>query len=84
MILMVISIISVYIIMAILTAIVVYIRFVKKYVKEKSHMRFEYWIDGKIDDIVVSSLFWFVTIPTNIICFLAKKIIERINKHYGV
>lgn len=78
------SIISAYIIIGILTAIVVYIRFVKKYVKEKSHMRFEYWIDGKIDDIVVSSLFWFAVIPTNIICFFAKKIIERINKHYGV
>ena len=78
------SIIIVSIIMAILTSIVIYIRFVKKYVKEESHMRFEYWIDGKIDDIVVSSLFWFAIIPKNIICFFAKKIIERINKHYGV
>lgn len=84
MILMFFSIISAYIIIGILTAIVVYIRYVKKYVKEESHMRFEYWIDGKIDDIVESSLFWFAIIPTKIICFFAKKLIDRINKHYGV
>ena len=84
MILEIISIISAYIIIGILTAIVVYIRFVKEYVKEKSNVRFNYWINNKIDDIVVSSLFWFAIIPTNIICFFAKKIIERINKHYGV
>lgn len=61
-----------------------YIRFVKEYVKEESHVRFRYWIDGKIDEIVVTSLFWFAVIPTNIILFCAKKLIERINKHYGV
>lgn len=49
MILKFISIISAYIIMAILTAIVVYIRCVKEYIREGSHMRFEYWINGKID-----------------------------------
>lgn len=84
MILEIISIISVYIIMAILTAIVIYIQLVKKYIKEESHVRFKFWIDGKIDEIVVVSILWFAAIPIQIICFFAKKIIERINKHYGV
>ena len=79
-----ISIISAYIIMAIFTAIVIYIQLVKKYVKEESHVRFKYWIDGKIDEIIVLSIFWFAAIPIHMICFFAKKIIERINKHYGV
>lgn len=79
-----ISIISVYIIMAILTAIVIYIQLVKKYIKEEPHMSFKYWIDSRIDDIVVPSILWFAAIPIYTICFFAKKIIERINKHYGV
>lgn len=84
MILEIISIISAYIIMAILTAIVVYIRCVKEYIREESHVSFKFWIDGKIDEIVVVSILWFAAIPIQIICFFAKKIIERINKHYGV
>lgn len=84
MILEVISIISVYIIMAILTAIVIYIQLVKKYAKEKPRMSFKSWIDGEINEIIVVSILWFAAIPIYIISFFAKKIIERINKHYGV
>lgn len=81
---MILEIISAYFIMAILTAIVIYVQLVKKYVKEKSHIRFRYWINHKIDEIIVVSILWFAAIPIQIICFFAKKIIERINKHYGV
>ena len=70
--------------MAIFTAIVIYVQLVKKYVKEESHVRFKYWIEGKSDEIVLTSILWFAAIPIYTICFLAKKIIERINKHYGV
>lgn len=84
MILKIISIISVYIIMAILTAIVIYIQLVNKYVKEKPHVGFKYWIDSRMDDIVVPSLLWFAAIPIYTIRFFIEKIIERINKHYGV
>lgn len=84
MILEIISIISAYIIMAILTAIVIYVQLVKKYVKEEPRVGFKYWIDGKSDEIIVVSILWFAAIPIYTICFFAKKIIERINKHYGV
>ena len=47
-------------------------------------MRFKYWIDDKIDELIVVSILWFAAIPIHIICFFAKKIIELINKHYGV
>ena len=70
--------------MAITTAIVIYIRLIKKYVEEKPRMSFKSWIDGEIDEIIVVSILWFAAIPIHIICFFAKKIIERINKHYGV
>lgn len=76
--------ISAYIIMAILTAIVIYVQLVKKYVKEESNVRFKYWIENKSDEILAVSILWFAAIPIYIICFFAKKIIERINKHYGV
>ena len=70
--------------MAILTAIVIYVQLVKKYAKEKPRMSFKFWINGEIDEIIVVSILWFAAIPIHAICFFAKKIIERINKHYGV
>lgn len=76
--------ILIYFLGAIITGLCIYTSYVKEYKREKTAIKFSYWIEDKYETIFMSSLFWAGTLPVFIITYLLKKIIERINKHYNI
>lgn len=73
-----------YILFALITFVLVYIICVKKYIKEKSDLKFKYWIEDYYLILVFSCLGWFMLLPIGIIVFLLNIIINKINKHYNI
>lgn len=76
--------ILIYFLGAIITGICVYTFYVKEYKREKTAIKFSYWIENKYETIFMSSLFWVWLLLVFIIIYPFKKIIERINKHYNI
>ena len=66
------------------TGLWVYVSLIKKYIKENTAIKFSVWIEDYDFVICVSTLFWFIILPIDIIVTLIKRIVERINKHYNV
>lgn len=73
-----------YILFALITFVLAYIICVKKYIKEKSDLKFKYWIEDYYLILVFSCLGWFMLLPIGIIIFLLNTIINKINKHYNI
>lgn len=73
-----------YILFALITFFTAYILCVKKYLKEKSTLKFSYWIEDYYTMLVFSSLGWFMLLPIGIIIFLLNTIINKINNHYNI
>jgi hypothetical protein len=76
--------ILIYFLGAVITGFLIYISLIKKYIKEKSALKFGVWIESYDTIIIFSALFWFIVLPIGIILYFIKRIIERINKHYNV
>lgn len=76
--------ILIYFLGAVVTGLCVYISLIKKYIKEKSALKFGVWIETYEILIYLSALFWFIVLPIGIIVYLINKITERINKHYNI
>jgi hypothetical protein len=75
---------SIYLIGAVSTGLIIYTLLAKRYSKENSSVKFKYWIDNYFDNILFSSVFWFVIIPYVIITYPIRLIAERIRKHYNI
>lgn len=73
-----------YILFALITFSVGYIFCVKKYIKEKSDLKFRDWIVDYYLILIFSSLGWFMLLPIGIIIFLLSIIINKINKYYNI
>ena len=73
-----------YLVGAGITFLSVYAFFAKKYVKEKSALKFSYWIDQYLGNIICFTIFWPGVLP--IIAALGPIIIgvKLIDKHYGI
>lgn len=71
---------------AIITGICAYTFYVKEYKREKTALKFHYWMEVEdiYEKIYVLSLFWVPSLLLFIIIYPLKKIIERINKHYDI
>ena len=67
-----------------ITFLLVYAIFAKKYVEEKSALKFEYWIDPYIGFIVLMCIFWFVVLPVMVALSPIIMVVKLINKHYGI
>lgn len=76
--------ILIYFLGAVVTGLCVYISLIKKYIKEKSALKFGVWIETYEILIYLSALFWFIVLPIGIIVYLINKITERINKYYNI
>ena len=76
--------IAIYLVGAGITFLLVYAIFVKKYVKEKSALKFEYWIDPYIGFIVLMCIFWVVVLPVMVALSPIIMGIKLIDKHYGI
>lgn len=77
--------ILIYLLGAIGTGLLVYISLIKKYIKGKTALRFNIWIEGlDFYYFYFSIVFWFIILPIDIIAYLINKIIERIHKHYNI
>lgn len=76
--------ILIYFLGAVVTGLCVYISLIKKYIKEKSALKFGVWIESYDTIIIFSALFWFIVLPIGIIVYLINKITERINKYYNI
>lgn len=80
--------ILIYFLGAVVTGLCVYISLIKKYIKEKSALKFGVWIETYEILIYLLALFWFIVLPIGVIVDLIskiiKRIIERINKHYNI
>lgn len=73
-----------YILFALITFFVGYIFCVRKYIKEKSDLKFRHWIEDYYFILMYSSLCWFMLLPIGIIIYLLTIIINKINKHYNI
>lgn len=67
-----------------ITFLLVYAIFAKKYVKEKSALKFECWIDPYIGFIICMTIFWVVVLPVMVALSPILMGIKLINKHYGI
>lgn len=76
--------ILVYILGAILTYIFLYGFYVRKYSKERSMLKFDYWIDDKYEKIFLTSIAWYIVIPLCILWLPIKIITNLIEKYYKV
>lgn len=78
--------ILIYFLGAIITGFCSYTFCVKEYKREKSALKFWYWMEvkSKYEQIFMLSLFWVPSLLLFIITYPFKKIIERINKHYDI
>lgn len=73
-----------YILFGLITFFLAYILCIKQYLKEKSALKFSYWIEGYYGILLLSFLGWFMILPIGIITFLLNAIINKINKHYNI
>lgn len=76
--------ILIYLLSAVTAGLIVYTLYIKQYVKEQSHLRFNYWIEAKIIDIIFLATVWFVALPVWVIKCAIKAIVKKINKHYNI
>lgn len=76
--------IIIYFFSAVTTGLIIYTLYIKQYIKEQSHLKFNYWIEGKIIDIIFLATVWFVTLSVWVIKCAIKAIIKKINKHYNI
>ena len=67
-----------------ITFLLIYTIFAKKYVKEKSALKFEYWLDPYIGHIILMCIFWVVVLPVMVALSPILMGIKLINKHYGI
>lgn len=67
-----------------ITYVLVYAFFAKKYVKEKSALKFEYWLDPYIGFIVLMTIFWVVVLPVMVALSPILMGVKLIDKHYGI
>ncbi len=74
----------IYLVGAGITYVLVYAFFAKKYVKEKSALKFEYWLDQYIGFIFLMCLFWVVVLPVMVALSPILMATKLINKHYGI
>jgi hypothetical protein len=73
-----------YILFALIAFFITYILCVRKYIKEKSGLKFSYWIKDYYGILLFSSLGWFMLLPIGIVIFVFSTIINKINKHYNI
>jgi uncharacterized membrane protein len=73
-----------YILFGLITFFTAYILCIKQYLREKSALKFSYWIGGYYGILLFSFLGWFMVLPIGIIIFLLNTIINKINKHYNI
>lgn len=76
--------IFIYFLGAVGTGLYVYTFYVKEYVRIKSSIRFEIWIETYEFKIFISALLWFIFIPITIILFPIEYLAKRIKKHYNI
>lgn len=76
--------IAIYLVGAEITFLLVYANLAKKYVKEKSALKFEYWLDPYIGFIVLMTIFWVVVLPVMVALGPIIMVTKMINKHYGI
>lgn len=76
--------ILIYFLGAVTAGLIIYTLYIKQYVKEQSNLKFNYWIEGKIIDIIFLATVWFVVLPVWVIKCAIKAIIKKINKHYNI
>ena len=74
----------IYLVGAGITFLLVYANFAKKYVEEKSALKFEYWLDPYIGFIVLMTIFWVVVLPVMVALSPIIMVTKMINKHYGI
>ena len=67
-----------------ITFLLVYTFFVKKYIKEKSALKFSFWVDQHTMTILFLTFFWVVVLPVMVALSPILIAINLINKHYGI
>lgn len=75
---------AIYLVGAGITFHLVYIFFVKKYIKEKSALKFSFWIDQYLGAILCMTIFWVIVLPVIVMLCPILIAIKFINKHYGI
>ena len=73
-----------YILFALITFFISYIFCIKQYLKEKSPLKFSYWIEDYYTILIFSFLGWFIVLPIIIVTSLLGMAINRINKYYNI
>lgn len=77
--------IFIYFLGAIITGLYVYTFYVKEYVRIRSSLKFDIWIENYDFHIFTAALLWFILVPMQlIIIFPVRYLIKRINKHYNI
>lgn len=67
-----------------ITFMLVYAIFAKKYVKEKSALKFSFWIDQYLGFIICMTIFWVVVLPVMVSLSPILIVTKLIDKHYGI
>lgn len=74
----------IYFLGAIIIGLCVYTFYIKEYKREKTAIKFSYWIEDKYETIFMSGLLWVPLLLLFVIIYPLTKIIERINRHYNI
>lgn len=74
----------IYLFGAVITYLLVYTILAKKYVEEKSALKFSVWLDPYIGHIILMCIFWVVVLPGMVVLCHILMVIKMINKYYGI
>lgn len=74
----------IYLVGAGITFLLIYTILVKKYIKDKSALKFDIWIEQYLGFIICSTIFWMIVLPVMIALSPILIGIRLINKHYGI
>ena len=74
----------IYLFGAVITYLLVYTILAKKYVEEKSALKFSVWLDPYIGHILLMCIFWVVVLPVMVALSPILMGIKLIDKHYGI
>ena len=74
----------IYLVGAGITFLLVYVILVKKYVKEKSALKFSFWLDQYLGAILCMTIFWMIVLPVMVMLCPILMGIKFINKNYGI
>lgn len=77
-------IVLIYLVGAGITFLLIYTILVKKYIKDKSALKFLIWFDQYLGLIISLTIFWVLVLPVMVMLCPILMGIKFINKHYGI